>query len=162
MFIEAVRDDPYIQNTCYKCISRIHTVKGENNVLNLLFSYLKSKSMNVRHITAKILLHLFQLCLVLSIQVQAALKNLILDPNSNKDLWLIEEQDALLAKSEYFYAGSLKDVIYSLLIQNETGDKNNIIRRNEYNDIDLHFMQSEKVSCLASCLYERRPEENDE
>ncbi|CAF1362759.1 unnamed protein product [Rotaria sordida] len=162
MFIEAVHDDPYIQNTCYKCISHIHSVKDENNVLNLLFSYLKSKSMNVRHITAKILLHLSQLCLVPSKQVQTALKNLILDPNSNEDLWLIEEQDALLAKSEYFYAGSLKDVIYSLLIQNETGDKNNIIRRNEYNDIDLHFMQSEKVSRLASCLYERRPEENDE
>ncbi|CAF3493769.1 unnamed protein product [Rotaria sp. Silwood1] len=162
MFIEAVRDDPYIQNTCYKCIVHIHSIKDENTVLNLLFSYLKSKSMTIRYVTAKILLHLSQSFLIPSKQVQTALNNLILDPSSNEDLWLIEEQDNFLAKCEYYYAGPLKDVIYSLLIQNATGDKNDNLRRNEYNDIDLNFIESRKVSRFASCLYEANTEENSE
>ncbi|CAF2498080.1 unnamed protein product [Rotaria sp. Silwood2] len=156
MFIEAVHDDPYIQNNCYKCITRINSIKDENVVLNFLFSYLKSKSMNVRYITAKILLHLSQSSLISSKQVDTILNDLMLDPNSNEDLWLIEEKDVLLTKCEYYYAGPLKDVIYSLLIQNVTGDKNDNIRRNEYNDIDLNFIESEKVSRFASCLYEAR------
>ncbi|CAF1353297.1 unnamed protein product [Rotaria sordida] len=160
MFIEAVRDDPYIQNTCYKCITRIHSIKDENVVLNLLFSYLKSKSMNVRYITAKILLHLSQLFLIPSKQVQTILNNLMLDPSSNEDLWLIKEQDNIYAECVYYYAGPLKDVIYSLLVENVTGNKSDNVRRNEYNDIDLNFIESEKVSRFASCLYEEKTEEN--
>ncbi|CAF3406158.1 unnamed protein product [Rotaria sp. Silwood2] len=116
MFIEAIRDIPYIQNACYKCITCIHSIKDDKAVLNLLLSYLKSKSMNVRYITVKMLLHLSQLSLIPFKQVQSILNNLMLDPSSNEDLWLIEEQDDLWPKCEYYYAGTLKDVIYSFLV----------------------------------------------
>jgi hypothetical protein len=156
MFIEALRDDPYIQNTCHKCLTRIHSIKDEKNVLNLIFSYLKSKSMNVRYVAAKILLHLSKSSLIPFKQVQTLLNGVILDPDSNEGLWLIEEQDAIIAKCAYYYAGPLKDVIYSLLIQHLTGDASRALRRNELNDIDSDFVESEKASRLASCLYEAK------
>ncbi|CAF2837444.1 unnamed protein product [Rotaria sp. Silwood2] len=156
MFIETVRDDPHIQNNCYKCITHIHSIRDEKVILNLLLSYLKSKSMNVRYVTVKILLHLSQSSLIPSKQVHTILNDLMLDPSSNEGLWLIEEQDGLLAKCEYYYAGSLKNVIYSLLIQHVTGHKSDILRRNEFNDIDLDFIESKKASRLASCIYEEK------
>ncbi|CAF1486892.1 unnamed protein product [Rotaria sordida] len=162
MFIEAICDIPYIQNTCYKCITHIHSIKDEKTVLNFLLSYLKSKSMNVRYITAKILLHLSQLSLIPSKQIQSILNNLMLDPSSNEDLWLIEEQDGLCPKCEYYYAGPLKDIIYSLLIQHVIGHTSDNIRRNTFNDIDLDFIESEKASHFASCIYEKKSEDTTE
>jgi hypothetical protein len=64
MIIEALRDDPHVQNTCYKCLTRINSIKDETKVLNLLFSYLKSKSMNVRYVAVKMLLHLSRSSLI--------------------------------------------------------------------------------------------------
>ncbi|CAF5073048.1 unnamed protein product, partial [Rotaria sp. Silwood1] len=125
-------------------------------VLNLLLSYLKSKSINVRYVTVKILLHLSQSSLISSEQVQTILNDLILDPSSSENLWLIQEQDHLLAKCEYYYAGPLKDVIYSLLIQHVTGHASSKVQRNEYNDIDLNFIESKKASRFATCIYEER------
>jgi hypothetical protein len=158
MIIEALRDDPHIQNTCYKCLTRINSIKDEMVVLNLLFSYLKSKSMNVRYAAVKMLLHLSQSSFISSDQVQTVFNNLMLDPDSNEDLWLIEEQDDVRAKSIYYNAGPLKDVVYSLLVRYLTGDSSTAIRRNELNDIDADFAKSEKAARLASCLYEREQE----
>ncbi|CAF1482713.1 unnamed protein product, partial [Adineta steineri] len=160
MIIVALQDDSHIQNTCYKCLTRINSIKDEKVVLNLLFSYLKSKSMNIRYITTKLLIHLSQSSLVSSEQVQKVLNDLMLDPNSNESLWLTEEQEGTLNKCHYYYAGSLKDVIYSLLIQNLTRDKSGAIRRNELNDIDSAFIEAERASRLASCVYEKKREEN--
>jgi hypothetical protein len=160
MIIHTLRDDPHIQNTCYKSLTRITSIKDEKIVLNLLFAYLKSKSMNVRYITAKLLLHLSQSSLISFDQVQTVLFDVMLDPNSNEDLWLIEEQDDVRAECKYYYAGPLKDVIYSLLVRYLTGDASKIIRRNELNDIDKNFTESETAARLASCLYEKKIEEN--
>ncbi|CAF1312917.1 unnamed protein product [Rotaria magnacalcarata] len=91
MFIEGLSDDPYIQNTCYNRITYIRSITDEQVTVSLLFSYLKSKSMNVRYWTAKILLHLCQLSLIPFKQVQITLIDVILDPSSDEDLWLIEE-----------------------------------------------------------------------
>jgi len=162
MIIEALSDDPHIQNTCYKCLTRIKSIKNEKAVLHLLISYMKSKSMNVRYITAKLLLHLSQLSLVSPDQVQKVLTDLMSDSSSNESLWLIEEQDDILSNCRYYYAGILKDVIYSLLIQHSTDHTSGTIRRNELNDIDSDFMESEKASRLASCLYEEKREVNSE
>jgi hypothetical protein len=82
----------------------------------------------------------------------------MIDPNSNEDLWLIEEQDNTFQQCVYYYAGPLKDTIYSLLVQHLTGDTSGSVRRNELNDIDLNFIEFEKASCLASCLYEAKAE----
>ncbi|CAF2618508.1 unnamed protein product [Rotaria sp. Silwood2] len=160
MFIEALRDDPHMQNTCYKCLARINCIKDEKTVQNMLFFYLKSKSMNVRYVTAKILLHLSKSALIPLNQVQTALKNLILDPSSNENLWLIKDQNDVLAQCMYYYAGSLKDVVYSLLVQHLTGHANETIRRNELNDIATSFAESEQAARFASCLYEAKTEEN--
>jgi hypothetical protein len=160
MIIEALRDDPHIQNTCYKCLTRINSIKDEMVVLNLLFSYLKSKSMNVRYAAVNMLLHLSQSSLISSDKVQTVFNNLMLDPDSNEDLWLIEEQDDVRAECIYYYAGPLNDVIYSLLVRHLTGDSSKTIRRNELNDIDADFTESEKAARLASCLYETKTEEN--
>jgi len=160
MIIEALRDDPHIQNTCYRCLTRINSVKDEKIVFNLLFSYLKSKSMNVRYVAAKIFLHLSQSSLIPSKQVQTVLNDLMLDPDSNRDLWLIEEQDNIVAESVYYYVGPLKDVVYSLLVRHVTGDQSVVIRRNELNDIDANFIESEKAARLASCSYETETEGN--
>jgi hypothetical protein len=116
--------------------------------------------MNVRYITAKLLLHLSQSSLISFDQVQTVLFDVMLDPNSNEDLWLIEEQDDVRAECKYYYAGPLKDVIYSLLVRYLTGDASKIIRRNELNDIDKNFTESETAARLASCLYEKKIEEN--
>ncbi|CAF3880335.1 unnamed protein product, partial [Rotaria sordida] len=156
MFIEAVRDDPYVQNNCYKCITHIHSIKDEEVVLNLLLSYLKSKSMNIRHVTAKILLHLSQSSLIPSKQVQIILNDLMLDPSSNEDLWLIKEKDYYHIECEYYYVGPLKDVIYSLLVQHVMDHTSDNVRRNEFNDIDLDFIESERASRFASCIYEEQ------
>jgi hypothetical protein len=162
MFIEGLRDDPHIQNTCYKCLTRINAIKDEKTVLNLLFSYLKSKSMNTRYVTVKMLLHLSKSSLISSNQVQTALHDLILNPDSNEDLWLIEEQDGIMTKCKYYYAGPLKDVVYCLLVQHLTGDPSKTIERNELNDINSNFVESQTASRLASCLYEENIVENTE
>jgi hypothetical protein len=86
----------------------------------------------------------------------------MLDPDSNEALWLIEEQDGVIAECVYYYAGPLKDVIYSLLVQHLTGDASRAIRRNELNSIDSDFVESEKASRLASCLYEAKTARNIE
>jgi hypothetical protein len=160
MLIDGLRDDPHIQNTCYKCLNRIISIKDETMVMNLLFSYLKSKSLNARYVAAKMLLHLSQSSLISLNQVQIVLNEVILDPSSNEDLWLIKDQDNIVTECVYYYVGRLKDVIYFLLAQHLTGDANGIIRRNELNDIDLNFVESENASRLASCLYETKAEEN--
>jgi hypothetical protein len=162
MVIEALRDAPHIQNTCHKCLTRITSIQDEKAVMNLLLSYLKSKSMNVRYTTVKLLLHLSQYSLIPSNQVQPVLNELMSDPDSNEDLWLIKDQDDVQAECIYYYAGSLKDVIYSLLVQHLTGDASGTVRRNELNDIDLDFVESEKASRLASCLYEKKDQEDVE
>jgi hypothetical protein len=162
MIIEALRDDPHIQNTCHKCLTRINSIQDEKAVMNLLLSYLKAKSMNVRYATVKLLLHLSQYSLIPSNQVQTVLNELISDPDSNEDLWLIKDQDNVRAECVYYYAGPLKDVIYSLLVQHLTGDAGGTVRRNELNDIDLDFVESEKASRLASCIYEEKNEEDVE
>ncbi|CAF1210204.1 unnamed protein product [Rotaria sordida] len=159
MFIEAVHDDPYIQNNCYKSIRFIHSVKDEKVVLNLLLSYLKSKSMNVRYVTAKILLHLSQSSLIPFQQVQTMLNDLMLDLSSNEDLWLIKEKDGFSLECQYYYAGPLKHVIYTLLVQHITEHKSDNIRRNQINDIDLDFIESEKASRFASYIYEKKSED---
>ncbi|CAF2149926.1 unnamed protein product [Rotaria magnacalcarata] len=162
MFIEGLSDDPYIQNTCYNRITYIRSITDEQVTVSLLFSYLKSKSMNVRYWTAKILLHLCQLSLIPFKQVQITLIDVILDPSSDEDLWLIEEQDRVFPQCMYYYAGRLKDVIFSLLIQQTIGNASKLVRRNEFNDLDLDFIQSEKASRLASCLYEANNEKDIE
>jgi hypothetical protein len=156
MLNEGLRDDSHIQNTCYKCLNRIISIKDEKTVLNLLFSYLKSKSMNARYVAAKMLLHLSQSSLIPSDQVLKALNYLMLDPDSEEDLWLIEEEDDVRVQCVYYYAGSLKDVIYSLLIQHLTVNASGTIRRSELNDVDLDFVESEKASRLASCVFEEK------
>jgi hypothetical protein len=162
MFIEALHDDPHIQSICYKCLTRINAIKDEKIVLNMLFSYLQSKSVNVRYIAAKMLLHLSQSSLISFNQVRTVLNDLLLDPHSNEQLWLIEEPTSVFVECVYYHAGSLKDVIYSLLIQHLTGDASRTIRQNVFNDIDLNFVESEKASRLASCRYEKKVEENTE
>ncbi|CAF5190551.1 unnamed protein product, partial [Rotaria magnacalcarata] len=47
----------------------------------------------------------------------------MLDSSSTEDLWLIKEQDDLSFDCEYYYAGPLKHVIYSLLVQHITGNR---------------------------------------
>jgi hypothetical protein len=162
MFIEALRDDPHMQNNCYKCLTRINAIKDEKAVLNLLFSYLKSKSMNARYAATKMLLHLSQSSLISSDQVRALLNKLMSDSSSNEDLWLIKEQEGVLVECEYHYAGPMKDVIYSLLVQHLTGDASGGVKRNELNDINSNFVQSRQASRLASCIYEEKTEENTE
>ena len=159
MIIEALRDDPHVQNTCYKCLTRIISIKNETAVLNLLFSYLKSKSMNVRYAAVKMLLHLSRSSLIPFDQVRIALNDLMLNPSSTEDFLLIEEQENAWADSIYYYAGPFKDVVYSLLVKHLTGDTSGTVRRNELNDIDLDFAESEKAVRLSSCLYEEKPEE---
>jgi hypothetical protein len=160
MIIDALYDDPHVQNTCYKCLSRINSVKDGTAVLNLLLSYLKSKSMTVRYATAKLLLHLAQLSLISSGNIRTVLHGLMLDPDSDEDLWLIKEQDDMTANGKYYYAGSLRDVIYTLLVQHLTGDAVKTVRRNQLSDIDSDFAESENAARLASCLYEKKDEEN--
>jgi hypothetical protein len=160
MIIEALRDDPHVQNTCYKCLTRINSIKDETEVLNLLFSYLKSKSMNVRYVAVKMLLHLSRSSLIPFDQVRTALADTMLDPSSNEDLWLIKDQDKVRTESVYYYNGSLKDVIYSILVQHLTGDTNGIVQRNKLNDIDKDFAESSTAARLASCLYEAKTEEH--
>ncbi|CAF3536379.1 unnamed protein product [Rotaria sp. Silwood1] len=162
MFIEAVRDDSYIQNNCYKSIRFIHSVKDEKVVLKRLLSYLKSKSMSVRYVTAKILLHLSQSSLIPFQQVQTILNDLMLDSSSNEQLWLIKEKDGFTLECQYYYAGPLKDVIYSLLVQHVTEHNSDNVRRNRFNDIDLDFIESEKASHFASCVYEKNLEDTPE
>jgi hypothetical protein len=158
MFIGAMYDDPHVQNTCYKCLTRINSIKDEKIVLNLLFTYLKSKSMNVRYLAAKILLHLSKSSLIPLKQVETILNEVMLDPDSNEELRLIEEQDDIFPQCVYYYAGPLKDAIYSLLVQHLTGDTSGSVRQNELNDIDLNLIEFEKVSRLASCVYEAKAE----
>ncbi|CAF3964695.1 unnamed protein product [Rotaria sp. Silwood2] len=160
MIIEALHDDPHVQNTCYRCLARINSIKDEKVVLNILFFYLKSKSVNVRYVTAKMLLHLSQSSLISSNQVQTALNNLLIDPNSKKNLWLVKDQSNAWMECVYYNAEPYKDVVYSLIIQHLTGDTNAIIRRNELNNIDASFNESEQVAGLASCLCEPKTEEN--
>ena len=158
MFIEALCHDSQSQNTCYKCLKRINSIKGEKPVQNLLFSYLKSKSMNVRYAAANMLLHFSQSSLIPSDQVRSALNELVSDATSEEDLWLIGEQKDPRTECFYYYAGPLKNVIYSLLVQHLIGDANRTMQRNELSDIDFHFVQSEKASRVASCLYEEKQE----
>ena len=159
MFIESLCHDSQSQNNCYKCLMRINSIKGEKTVQNLLVSYLKSKSMNVRYAATKMLLHFSQSSLIPSDQVRSALNELMSDPTSEEDLWLIEEPKDLLSECSYYYTGPLKRVIYSLLVQHLTGDTRHPMQRNELSDIDLNFVQSEKASRVASCLYEEKSSE---
>jgi hypothetical protein len=75
---------------------------------------------------------------------------------------LIEDQDQIFQACVYYYAGPLKDAIYALLIQHLTGTTDKSVERNEFNEIDFDFIQSEKASRLASYLYEAKTEANVE
>ncbi|CAF1266860.1 unnamed protein product [Adineta ricciae] len=156
MMIRTLFDDPHLQNTCYNCIARIHAVKDEKAVTDYLYSHLKSKSMNVRYLVAIILLYLAQSSLIPYEQVRSALSEVMLDPSSNEDLWLIEDDDAVFASCAYHYTGQLKDVIYFLLIQHSTGDTTEIVPQKEFNDIESDFVLAQRASRLASCLYEKQ------
>ncbi|CAF0813097.1 unnamed protein product [Adineta ricciae] len=158
MMIRALFDDPHLQNTCYNCITRIHTVKDEKAVTDYLYSHLKSKSMNVRYLVAMILLYLVQSSLLPYEQVRSVLSEVMLDPSSNEDLWLIEDDDAVFASCAYHYTGQLKDVIYLLLIQHSTGNKTDIVPQKELNDIESDFVRAQRASRLASCLYGKQAE----
>jgi hypothetical protein len=162
MFIEAVRDDPYIQNNSSQSIKYLHSIKDEKLVLNLLLSYLKSKSMSVRYIAVKILLHLCQLSLIPFEQIQTMLNDVMLDSSSNEDLWLIKEQDNFSFECQYENVGPLKKVIYSLLFQHITEERSDNILKTELNDIHLDFIESEKSSRFSSCLYEKKCEDISE
>ncbi|CAM4931504.1 unnamed protein product [Rotaria socialis] len=159
VFVEVLSHNPHTQNTGNRFLKRISSIKDENAVRSLLFSYLKSKSMNIRYAAAKMLLHFSQSSLIPFEQVQLALSKLMLDPTSEEDLWLIEEPRDLLAECLYYYVGPLTTVIYSLLMQHLTGDTYQAVQRNELSDIELDFVQSEKASRLASCLYEEKNED---
>jgi hypothetical protein len=152
MIIEGLCDDPHVQNTCHKCLTRINSIKDETVVFNLLLSYLKSKSMNIRYAAVKVLLHLSQSSLIPLNYTRIVLNDLMLDPSSNEDLWLIETQDEVWKKHVYYYAGPLREVVYSLLVRHQTGDTNRINRRNQFNTVDADFAESEKASRFASCL----------
>ena len=156
MFIEGLCHDLHMQKICNTCLTRINTIKGQNAVLNLLFSYLKSKSMIVRYAATKMLLHFSRSSVISFDQVRSALDGLMSDPTSEEDLWLIDEHEDLRTDSVYYCVGSLKDVIYCLLIQRLTGDTSRVVQSDELNNIDLDFIQSEKASNLASCLYEEK------
>ncbi|CAF2884748.1 unnamed protein product [Rotaria sp. Silwood2] len=106
--------------------------------------------MNVRYVTAKMLLHLSQLSLIPSNQVQTALNNLLIDPSSKENLWLVKDQGNAWMECVYYNAGPFNDVVYSLLIQHLTGDINTIIRRNELNNIDASFNESEQAAHIDS------------
>jgi hypothetical protein len=80
----------------HKCLIRINSIKNEEIIFNLLFSYLKLKSMNGRYITDKIFLYLSQSSLIPSKQVQTVLNDLISDLDSNEDLWLIKESEVCI------------------------------------------------------------------
>jgi hypothetical protein len=133
-------------------LARINSIKDESAVLNLLLSYLKLKSMNVRYVAARLLLHLSKSSLIRFEEVRIALNNLMVDSDSDEDLWLIKEQDDMNVESEYYYAGSLRDVIYTLLVQHLTEGTNEIVQRNKWNDIDEDFAESSTAARLASCL----------
>ena len=125
-------------------------VKDEQAVMKLLLTYLQSKSMNARYVTAKMLLHLSKYSLISLNEVRTALNELMLDPRSTEDLWLIKEQDGIITECVYYYAGSLKDVVYSLLVQHLINDSSGIKERHVLNDIDLDFVESEKA--IASSI----------
>ncbi|CAF2765833.1 unnamed protein product [Rotaria sp. Silwood2] len=161
MLIESLCHDLHIQNTCYKCLTRIKSIKDENAVRNLLFICLKSKSMNIRYAATQMLLHFSQSSLIPFDQVLPAFNELMSDPTSEEDLWLIEEQEDILTECTYYCAGPLKNVIYSLLVQHLIGDASRVVQRNELNDIDWDFLQCEKASRLAACFYEEKKEEEN-
>ena len=159
MLVEAVHDDPLIQLTSYKCLMQINTISNEKAVIDRLQKYLQSKSMNVRYIAAKILLHLSKSSLIPFTQVQTMLNTTMLDPQSTETLLLIVSQDGSYPTSSYYRAGPLKDVIYFLLAQYLTNETSENILRKELNDIDSDFIESEKAARLSSCLYEGKTEE---
>lgn len=162
MFIEAMCYDLHSQKTSYQYLTRINYIKDEDAVRNLLFSYLESKSMNTRYIAAKMFLHFSRPSLIPYDQVRLAFSELMSDSASEEDLWMIEEQEDLRADYLYYYVGSLKDAVYSLLVQYLVGETSRTIERNKFNDVDSDYIQSEKASCLASCLYEEKREEERE
>jgi len=156
MMMNALYDDPYNQNTCYKCLFRIKSIKDEKIVLNQLFEYLKSKSMNIRYVSVKILLHLCRCSLISLKEIEVKLNDVINDPSSSEGLWLIQVQEELFQYSVYLYAGRLKDVVYTLFIQHLMNDTSELARRNELNEIDSDFFDAEKAARHASCLYESK------
>ncbi|CAF1603666.1 unnamed protein product [Rotaria magnacalcarata] len=124
MLVQALFDDPHLQNTCYRCICRVNFVKDENVITNLQ-EYLKSNSMNARYVSCKLLLHLSQRPNVIDLeQVQKIFGEIMQDPTSTEDLWLIVEQGGANIKSIYYNAGQLKDAVYTLLANHLLGDVN--------------------------------------
>ena len=116
--------------------------------------------MNIRYAAVKVLLHLSKSSLIPFNYTRTVLNDLMLDPSSSEDLWLIVRQDEAWKKHVYYYVGSLRDVVYSLLVQHQTGNISTINRRNQFNAIDADFAESEKASRFASCRYETTIEEN--
>ena len=159
MFMESVYDNPYIQNNSYQSIRHLRSIKDEKVVLNHLSSYLKSKSMSVRYMIVKILLHLSSSSLVAFEEVRIMLNDVMLDSTSNEDLWIIKAHDNYSFECQYYNIGPLKDVIYSLLVRYITRQTSDDIRTKQVNDIDLDFIESEKAARFSSCTYETKSED---
>ncbi|CAF4571991.1 unnamed protein product [Rotaria sp. Silwood1] len=117
----------------------------------LIKESIEQEQQRLKYVAAKMLLHLSKSSLIPFNQIRPVLNELMLDPDSNEDLWLIKEQDRIIMQCVYDYAGPLKDVIYCLLIQHLTNDASEAIRRNLLNDTNLNFVESEKASRLSSC-----------
>ena len=116
--------------------------------------------MNARYVADKMFLYLCESSLILFNQIRTVLNELISDPDSNEELWLIREQNKIMVDCVYHYVGSLKGVVYSLLVQHIRNGASTTMQKNLLNDIDVTFAESEEVLCLSFCLYEERAVEN--
>ncbi|CAF3644951.1 unnamed protein product [Rotaria sp. Silwood1] len=160
MLVLALLDDSFLQNTCYRCIARVQTLKDEH-ALNKLFEYLNSDSMNTRFATSTLLIRLTQSAIVDRKTMQTALYQVIDDPKSNEELWLIEENDDTTPENSYYRAGKLKDVIYNLLVTFFISDASDETASNEFRSTNADlteeesdFIASEKRARLAACSFD--------
>ncbi|CAF3668953.1 unnamed protein product [Rotaria socialis] len=162
MLVHALLDDPHVQNICYKCVKRIHSVKDKIGTFKALLNVLKSNSMNARYVAVKLLLNLSQSGVFQIEHVQQALLEMIRDPTSDEGLWLVEEQEKTLGKNNYYYAGSLKDVVYSLLVKHLIGDASDAItKQNEKSELYSDFVESDKAARLAACIFDDNDDNGD-
>ncbi|CAF1217853.1 unnamed protein product [Adineta ricciae] len=158
MLIRALLDDPSIQNTCYRCLSRIQSVKDEKVIVKIK-EYLRSKSMNARYVSCKLLLILSRLPNTISLdKIQKLFNDVMRDPESDEDLWLIVEQDDIFCGSIYYNAGKLKNVVYALLVDHfissgKTGTTTMQKEAATQSILQQDFIASEKAARLAACLF---------
>ncbi|CAF4019882.1 unnamed protein product, partial [Rotaria sp. Silwood1] len=88
--------------------------------------------MNTRFATSTLLIRLTQSAIVDRKTMQTALYQVIDDPKSNEELWLIEENDDTTPENSYYRAGKLKDVIYNLLVTFFISDASDETASNEF------------------------------